>query len=89
MTYTTKLNVNEARKRLNRLDTLRVLVEGFDEGTGLEIYNKVMRALNNCKNFTGIIRLDVNQKDFLSYIRYESDMISDEDKAVLDFYLKY
>lgn len=92
---TTKLSASEVLKRMNRLDTLRVLVEGYvfnkdDENYNdipNNIYNKAVRAWKNLNNFTGIIRLTFEEKDWLSYL-LESDFIDDEDKEVINFYTK-
>lgn len=92
---TTKLSASEVLKRMNRLDNLRVLVEGYvfdkdDENYNNipnNIYNKAIRAWKNLDNFTGIIRLTFEEKDWLAYL-LESDFIDDKDKEVITFYTK-
>ena len=84
----TKLATREYIRRYNILDTLRVLVEGHEEGTGVDIYNKTIKALNKNVGFTGIIRLNNTEKDFLSY-KLESTMISDNDRKVILKYTQY
>lgn len=84
--YTSKLGKDELLKRMNRLDILRVLTEGYEYGTGREICKKAIRAYNKEENFTGIIRLNLIEKDFLSYC-LESDMTEKEIETI-KFYLK-
>ena len=84
---TSNLEAKELIKRMNRLDTLRVLTEGFEEGEGRRIADKAWRAWNKSEDFTGIIRLSITEKDFLSYILGENDFITDEEREVLRFYI--
>lgn len=77
----------ELLKRLRQLDILRVLTEGYTDGTGRDICNKALRAYNKTNSFTGIIRLTTLEKDFLSYL-LESDMLSPEDREVINHYTK-
>ena len=82
----TNLTTDEAVKRLNKLDTLRVLTEGYEEGDGFAICKKAVRAYR--KNpFTGIIRLSVTEKDFLCYILEENPYLDEDEKSVLRFYI--
>lgn len=81
------LNKEELIKRTKRLDVLRVLTEGFEEGYGVSICNKARKAYNKVNNFTGIIRLSFSEKDWLGYL-LESDMLSDEDREVIQYYIK-
>jgi len=83
---TSSLSKDELLRRMNRLDTLRVLTEGYDEGEGASICRKAWRAYNKTDNFTGIIRLTFNEKDFLGYM-LESDMLTDEDRECLNWYI--
>jgi hypothetical protein len=83
----TNLSMEEAVKRYNRLDTLRVLTEGYEDGQGYSIYTKALRALNSVNNFTGVIRLNFNEKDFLGYILDENPYLNNEDRKVLEFYI--
>ena len=83
---TSKLEKDELLKRMNRLDVLRGLTEGYECGTGREICKKAIRAYNKKENFTGIIRLNLIEKDFLSYC-LESDMTEIEIETI-KFYLK-
>lgn len=85
---TTNLSNEEVLKRMSRLDWLRVLTEGYDSGVGNSIYNKVVRAYNKSDNFTGIIRLTPNEKDFLGYM-LESDMNTERDIEVINWYLRH
>lgn len=83
---TSKLDSKELLKRMNRLDTLRVLTEGYEDGEGANICKKAWRAYNQLNGFTGIIRLTILEKDFLGYM-LESDMLDDEDREVINYYL--
>lgn len=82
----TYLSVDEFNIRYKRLDTLRVLMEGYEEGSGLSIYKKAVKAAN-AEHFTGIIRLTFTEKDFLGY-RLEDEWLSDYQKSVISFYAK-
>ena len=84
---TSRLKKEEMLKRMDRLDTLRVLTEGYEEGEGFNICNKARKAYNKMKDFTGIIRLTVLEKDFLSYM-LESEYNTEEDIEVLNFYIR-
>lgn len=81
----TKLDIFEAKKRLDRLNTLIVLVEGYDDGEGKSIYDKALRAYEKYDNFTGVIRLSNSEKDWLSYL-LECDMISEKERKVIKYY---
>lgn len=81
----TKLSKKEMLKRMNRLSTLIAILEGYEEGVGVSIYNKILNAFNKTINFTGIIRLSNVEKDFLSY-QFENDMLTDKDIEVITFY---
>jgi len=85
---TTKLSVKEMLTRMERLDTLRVLTEGFTEGDGLSIYNKALRAYDKLNGFTGIIRLTQVEKEFLDYM-LEDNCLDDEDREVIKYYTKF
>ena len=82
------LDAEELCKRMSRLDTLRVLTEGYEDGEGLSICKKAVKAYNKVDNFTGIIRLTFIEKEFLDYMLNdeESDWMRDEWKEVLKFY---
>lgn len=82
------LEKSEMVRRMRRLDILRVLTEGYEEGTGRGICDKALRAYNKTDSFTGIIRLTASEKDFLGYI-LDSDMLNDEDRAVINYYMNY
>lgn len=77
----------EMLKRMRRLDILRVLTEGYEEGTGRCICDKALRAYNKVDGFTGIIRLTAGEKDFIGYM-LENDMLNDEDRETLGYYLR-
>ena len=83
---TSKLGKDELLKRMNRLDVLRVMTEVYECGIGREIYKKAIRAYNKEENFTGIIRLNIIVKDFLSYC-LKSNM-TEEKIETIKFYLK-
>jgi len=84
---TSYLPSQEVVKRMNRLDNLRVLTEGYTEGEGRSICQKALRAYNKTDNFTGIIRLTLAEKDFLGYM-LESDMLDDEDIETIEYYIR-
>lgn len=84
----TRLSVKELQKRYHRLDTLRVLTEGYEIGEGYSIYQKASRAENQPDEyFTGIIRLTNSEKEFLSYILDENPYLIEYDKEVLRYYI--
>ena len=83
---TSDLPQAEMLKRMRRLDILRVLTEGYEEGTGRGICEKALRAYNKTDSFTGIIRLTANEKDFIGYM-LEDNMLRDEDRVVLNYYM--
>ena len=85
---TSKLQIEEVIKRSERLSWLIVLTEGYDEGEGLKIHDKAIKAYNKVENFTGIIRLSSIEKEFLSYIFYENKMLCDRDIKTLKYYVE-
>lgn len=85
-TITSKLDSKEVLKRMDRLDWLRVLTEGYEEGEGKSICDKARKAYDKTDNFTGIIRLSLLEKDFLGYM-LESTMNTPKDIEVLQYYL--
>ena len=82
----TSLTINEVMKRMQRLDTLRVMMEGYDEGEGCKIFQKALRAYDK-EDFTGIIRLTATEKDFLTY-KTEDPFLTDEEIEAIRFYTK-
>lgn len=84
---TSNLTANEVLERMNRLDWLRVLTEGYEEGEGRSICEKAVKAYNKKDNFTGIIRLTVLEKDFLGYM-LENEFNTDKDIEVIRFYIR-
>lgn len=84
--YITKLNKKEFIKRLNRLNTLRVLTEQYDCQEGIRITNKCWKAYKKRDNFTGIIHLTFNEKDWLSYM-LENEFLDDDDIQTIMFYI--
>ena len=84
---TSELSADELVRRMRRLDVLRVMTEGYEEGVGVKICQKALRAYNKVNGFTGIVRLTTVEKDFLGYL-YENSHIDDEEVKVLDFYTK-
>jgi len=85
---TTKLTYNEMVKRMNRLDSLRVITEGFTEGVGRGICEKALRAYNKLEGFTGIIRLTYTEKEFLDYM-LEDKYLDDVERKVIRLYTKF
>ena len=85
---TSKLSANEMIKRMNRLDTLRVLTEGFTEDVGMGICKKALRAYNKLSGFTGIIRLTQIEKEFLDYM-LEDNFLDDVDRETIKYYTKF
>ena len=85
---TSKLQIEEVIKRSERLSWLIVLTEGYDDGEGLKIHDKAVKAYNKVKNFTGIIRLSSIEKEFLSYIFYENKMLCNRDIETLKYYVE-
>lgn len=86
-TINSKLSKEEVLKRMNRLDILRVMTEGYEEGEGYNICQKALRAYNKTDPFTGIIRLNILEKDFLSYC-LEDEFIDDEEREIVNFYIR-
>ena len=84
---TSELSADEIMIRMRRLDLLRVMTEGYDAGEGLKIHDKALRAYNKLNNFTGIIRLTVLEKDFMSYMR-ERSFLTDEEIELINFYTR-
>ncbi len=84
---TSNLTANEVLERMNRLDWLRVLTEGYEDGEGKSICEKAVKAYNKKDNFTGIIRLTVLEKDFLGYM-LENEFNTDKDIEVIRFYIR-
>jgi hypothetical protein len=82
---TTKLSAEEAVKRMNRLDTLRVRIEECDCDAAQSIVKKALRAYDKEDNFTGIIRLSFWEKDWLAYC-LESDFNDEEEIEAIKFY---
>lgn len=83
---TSKLDKDELIKRMERLDTLRVLTEGYTEGVGTTICKKALKAYDKLNNFTGIIRLNLLEKDFLGYLL--NGTITKEEEETIKFYIK-
>lgn len=63
------------------IDNIRVLMEGYDEGTVQDNLRKRMTKAFNSK--TTSIRLSFEEKELLSYIYYENEYISESDKETL------
>lgn len=82
-----KLSSDELMQRIRRLDTLRVMTEQHECKEGRNICKKALNAYNKKEQFTGIIKLTGLEKDWLSYM-LESDMLSDENRKVIEFYTK-
>ncbi len=86
---TTNLSNEEVIKRMNRLDWLRVATEGFEYGVGKNIYRKALRAYNKTDNFTGVIRLNTVEQDFLYYIYQENTMLHPDEREAIGYYLSH
>lgn len=84
---TSKLGIDEVLKRMNRLDWLRVLTEGYEDGEGKSICDKALKAYDKTDNFTGIIRLTFLEKEFLSY-RLEDNMNTQKDIETIMYYMR-
>lgn len=85
---TTNLSNEEVIKRMNRLDWLRVATEGFEDGIGVNICRKALKAYNKTDNFTGTIRLNTLEKDFLDYM-YHENMLHPKEKEAIGYYLRH
>ena len=85
---TSYLPKDEVLKRLRRLDILISMTEGHYAGRGLAIYKKAVAASNKLDNFTGIIRLNFSEKDWLGY-KLEDESLSDERRKCIEWYIKY
>ena len=86
---TTNLSNEEVLKRMNRLDWLRVATEGFEYGIGKNICRKALRAYNKADNFTGTIRLNTVEKEFLDYIYHENTMLYPDEREALGYYVRH
>jgi hypothetical protein len=84
---TTNLKAKEMLKRMNRLDTLRVLTEQHECEEGRSICKKALKAYNKLDGFTGIIRLTFSEKDWLGYM-LEDNFLDDEDRECIEYYTK-
>jgi hypothetical protein len=86
-TTTSNLSRDELAKRMDRLNTLIVITEPYEDGYGYRIYQKALNAYNRSDNFTGIIRLTFAEKDWLSYL-LENDMLPKKDIDVINYYIR-
>ena len=82
-----RLTEKEILKRMNRLNRLRVVIEGNESEEATSIQKKAIKAWNKKVNFTGIIRLTFQEKDWLSYM-LENEFLDEEDKEIIKFYCK-
>ena len=85
--FTSKLNKDEVLKRMNRLNTLMVLLEENENKYGRNIYEKALKAYNKTEGFTGIIHLTFSEKDWLSY-HLENSCITDKQIEIIKFYCR-
>lgn len=83
----TNLLAKEMLKRMNRLDTLRVLTEQHECKEAKSICKKALKAYNKLDGFTRIIRLTFLEKDWLAYM-LEDKFIDDEDRECIEFYVR-
>lgn len=82
-----ELGAKELVKRMNRLDTLRVMTEQYECEEGKSICKKALRAYNKADGFTGIVRLSSLEKDWLSY-QLENSFITEEEIECVKFYCR-
>lgn len=82
---TSRLDQAELLKRINRLDTLRVLTEPHDCPEGRSICRKALNAYDKLTDFTGIVRLTSKEKDWLGYM-LENKFLSNRDIDCIKFY---
>lgn len=75
----------ELSNRKYNLYRLMMMTEGFDGGEGKKIHDKCERALEKMP-FTGIIRLNIHEKDFIGYMKENSEFYTADEIAALDFY---
>ena len=85
---TTMLSTDEVLKRMSMLDWLRVATEGYEDGIGVNIYKKALRAYDKTDNFTGVIRLNTLERDFLDYM-YNEGMLHPKEKEAIKYFLRY
>lgn len=65
---------------LEDIDNIRVLTEGYEDGTGRDIYHHVMDAW---ERKIPNVRFSNEEKDFLSYVYYENEHISADERISL------
>lgn len=64
------------------IDTIRVLMEGYDKGTvQSRLAQRMWKAFNSP---TPAVRFSSEEREILGYIYYESEMLSDRDKKTLE-----
>lgn len=85
---TSRLPKAELLKRMNRLDTLRVLTEQHDCPEGRSICRKALQAYNKTNDFTGIIRLTFLEKDWLAYMLEDDNYLDEDDIEAIKFYCR-
>ena len=85
---TSNLSAEELIRRINRLDKLRVLTENFTDGEGQSIARKAYRAENKTDNFTGIIRLSFDEKEFLGYL-LDNEYLEHDEVDAIKFYMRF
>lgn len=70
----------------NDVDNIRVMMEGYEEGTIQDNLRKRMEKA--FKQPTPAVRFSLAEKEILSYIYYESKMLSEDKKETLRKILK-
>lgn len=65
VTYTSKLSKEQFEQRLTYLRTLQLMLSNETVGTGYNIYQNVKRALHKYDNFTGLLKLNHTQSEYL------------------------
>lgn len=79
-----KVSDQTIRKRYKRLFTLKHMLEGLHVRHTISIYQKCIEVLNKYP-FTGILRLNSDEKEFLSHL-LEQDNLTDDQIDVIRFY---
>ena len=79
--YFKVIGVINFKYTLEDIDNLRVLMEGYDEGTLQDNLRK--RLAKAFKSQIPSIRISSEEKDLLSYVYYENEYLSEGDKATL------
>lgn len=79
-----KVSDQVIRKRYRRLLTLKRMLQDFHERYAMSICRKCTEVMNKYP-FTGILRLNSDEKEFLSHLS-EHDNLTDDQIDVIRFY---